>query len=253
MKFDKLGERTIMNNRMYATVLAYRNYNDIDVIFEDGYIKKHVQYGNFVQGNINNPYARTVFGVGYIGDVKNPISLPSYKYWYSMIQRCYDPKYHKKHPTYKDCTVHEYFLSFENFNEWYNANYYQVPNEKMQLDKDIIISNNKIYAPGRVIFIPQTINSLFKGHSKNNDLPMGMHYNKRDKKYEAYIGINGRLKHLGRYNTPEQASYIYLYERSKYIKQKVLQYNEMPDFIKEKLIDISEKALWNSNKIGITD
>ena len=52
-----------------------------------------------------------------------------YKIYYSMIQRCYDLKYQKKEPTYKNCTVEDYLLNFQHMGEWINENYYEVPGE----------------------------------------------------------------------------------------------------------------------------
>jgi hypothetical protein len=40
-------------------------------------------------------------------------------------------------------------------------------------------------------------------------LPVGVHYHKRDKKYESHITINGKLKYLGRFKTIEEASNVY--------------------------------------------
>lgn len=31
-------------------------------------LKKHVAYSNFIRGQIKNPYDKSLFGIGYIGD-----------------------------------------------------------------------------------------------------------------------------------------------------------------------------------------
>ena len=41
-----------MKNGLFATIIAYRNYNDIDVEFEDGTIREHRRYSNFNEGSI---------------------------------------------------------------------------------------------------------------------------------------------------------------------------------------------------------
>lgn len=38
----------------------------------------------------------------------------------------------------------------------------------------------------------------------------GVHFNKRDKCYQAYIGIDGKLKHLGSYDSAEEAHAAYI-------------------------------------------
>ena len=45
----------MMNCVMKATIIAYRNSQDIDVQFEDGTIVKHKRIGNFRGGHIANP------------------------------------------------------------------------------------------------------------------------------------------------------------------------------------------------------
>ena len=52
---DILNTTRMMNCGMNATCIAYRNANDIDVKFEDGYIKTHTQKQLFVRGCIKNP------------------------------------------------------------------------------------------------------------------------------------------------------------------------------------------------------
>ena len=47
-----IGERKQMKNGLFATIIAYRNCNDIDVEFEDGTIREHRRYSNFNEGSI---------------------------------------------------------------------------------------------------------------------------------------------------------------------------------------------------------
>lgn len=52
---NRVNEKKMMNNGMYATIIAYRNNKDIDVKFEDNTIVSHRQYSRFKTGNIRNP------------------------------------------------------------------------------------------------------------------------------------------------------------------------------------------------------
>ena len=54
-KTDRLGETRTMNNGMKATIIAYRNYHDIDIQFEDGVIREKIHYRNFSKGEIKHP------------------------------------------------------------------------------------------------------------------------------------------------------------------------------------------------------
>lgn len=51
-------------------IIEYRMRDDIDIEFLDDfhYVKKHNTYSNFKSGSVKNPYDRTLFGVGYLGD-----------------------------------------------------------------------------------------------------------------------------------------------------------------------------------------
>ena len=52
---ERMKETRIMNNGMKATIIDYRNTNDIDVQFEDKTVVTNVSYGSFLRGNIRNP------------------------------------------------------------------------------------------------------------------------------------------------------------------------------------------------------
>ena len=51
-KIDRKGETTINNRGEKITIIEYRNYDDLDVMFEDGSIVKHRTYQSFINGNI---------------------------------------------------------------------------------------------------------------------------------------------------------------------------------------------------------
>lgn len=55
IKNERIGISMMMNCGMKATIIAYRQYSDIDIQFEDGTIVKHKRIGNFRGGHIANP------------------------------------------------------------------------------------------------------------------------------------------------------------------------------------------------------
>ena len=65
---DRIGEERIMNCGMKAKIIEYKNDKNIDIRFEDGHIRKHVRYGDFIKGNVKNLYLPEVFGIGYVGE-----------------------------------------------------------------------------------------------------------------------------------------------------------------------------------------
>ena len=50
-------------------------------------------------------YGKGINDMGKGWKRKNKENLRKYSLWHSMLCRCYDEKYHKKYPTYKNCYV----------------------------------------------------------------------------------------------------------------------------------------------------
>lgn len=244
---DRTGEKRLNNFGSEMIIIGYKNCENINVFFpEYNWIAKNVRYDHFKDGKPKCPYERRTFGIGYLGEGKykvseNGESTRVYKTWKGVLMRCYYSKYHEKESTYKDCKASEIFHNFQNFGEWDEDNYYVIEGEKMCLDKDILYKGNKIYSPDTCIYVPQTINSLFTKRDKlRGDLPIGVYYHKRNKKFVAKCSIydfeNKKKKriYLGCYNTPEEAFNIYKEFKEKHIKQVADYYK---DKIPQKLYD----------------
>lgn len=88
---------------------------------------------------------------------------PYYVKWVGMLERCYSPKWHKKKPSYADCSVCEEWLLFSNFKIWMSRQDW----EGKQLDKDIIVERNKVYSPENCVFVGNNINGFLK--DRGND------------------------------------------------------------------------------------
>ena len=148
----------------------------------------------------------TVYGVG-INDFNNNVSvnghrIKSYSHWSNMLRRCYDPKFHLKAPSYIGCTVCDDWLLFSNFKEWFDNNY----REGYQLDKDILFKGNKIYSPETCCFVPKEINYLYtKSKATRGEYPIGVCYDKENKKFAAQIRVNNKVNGIGRYSTKKEA------------------------------------------------
>lgn len=169
--------------------------------------------------------SKLIFNIGYIGDGIyksriNGVITREYATWWSMLQRCYDEKYKEKHNTYEDCYTVEEWHNFQNFAKWYSDNYYQIGEERMCLDKDILIKGNKVYSPDTCIFVPQNINLLFtKNDNRRNGLPIGVSFDKSRNKYIAMCGNNsGKRINLGRFNTIDEAFNVYKSFKEKVVK-----------------------------------
>ncbi len=232
-RIDRTGEEGVNNFGSKMIISKYNNAHDIDVYFpEYDYTVNHARYNNFKKGNIKCVYERRVFGVGYLGDGKykvkeNGKTTKCYKTWHSMLERCYDDNFKEKYPTYKECTIYNKWLNFQNFAEWFEDNYYEVPGEVMCLDKDILVKGNKIYSPKTCVFVSNEINLLFtKSNKSRGDLPIGVSYHKRDNVYISQCGFGDKPKYLGSFNNPEEAFNAYKTAKENYIKDVADKYKE---------------------------
>ena len=246
VKIDRTGEESINNFGSKIVITKYNYARDIDVYFpEYNWTAKNVEYRQFKNGEIKCPYERRAFGVGYMGEGKyrskeNGKTTRIYKTWQSMLQRCYDKKYHEKRPTYIGCAVDKYWHNFQNFAKWYEENYYTIEGERMHLDKDVLVKGNKVYSSETCIFVPQTINLLFtKRNNARGESVIGTSLKNGKYKVECHI-INlktgkSKKEYLGYYDTQEKAFEVYKQYKEKYIKEVADHYK---DQIPEKLYQV---------------
>lgn len=229
-KNNRIGEKRINNFGSKMIIKEHNGCMDVDVYFpEFDWIFEHATYNNFKKGAIKCPYEKRVFGMGYVGEGKYKVKengkiTKMYKTWHGMLRRCYDKEFHKKNPTYIDCEVCDEWLCFQNFAEWYYENYYEIEEERMCLDKDILYKGNKIYSPETCIFVPETINLLFtkrqndRGESVIGTSPKNGKYVVRCCLLNPETG-KSKYEHLGYYDTQEKGFRVYKYYKEKNIKQ----------------------------------
>jgi hypothetical protein len=243
-RMNRIGETRLNNSGSKMTIIEY--YNNIKVIieFENGY-KTCVQYTNFLLGNIRNPYDRNVYGIGYLGEGKYTSTNMFYNIWNHMLSRCYSSISQVKQSSYIGCSVYKEWCCYQTFAEWCEKNYYQILNEKMNLDKDILIKGNKIYSPETCIFVPQRINLLFtKNNRMRGELPIGVSRKNR-KKFIVLCNNGIKQLSLGIFDTEIEAFNAYKIFKENLIKQVA---DEYKDKIPQKLYN----ALYNY-EVEITD
>lgn len=190
---DRLNEVRINNEGYTMKIVGYINQNNITVEFQDSYkYKVNTKYDTFKSGSIKNNFHKSIYNVACLGNAEtqvNKVVKDSYKKWRAMIDRCYSGRYE----AYKDCYVCEEWLTYENFDNWYNNNVYKLDsNSRLELDKDILMLGNKLYSPIHCILVPQKINMLFssmtktKGYYKREIGFVSMYNKKFDTQYDAY-------------------------------------------------------------------
>ena len=183
-------------------------------------------------------------GVGYHGSEDVDCTSESYLRWHDMIHRCYNAKFHERQSQYKECSVCEEWLNYSNFKVWYDKNKYG--EAQLDLDKDILFKNNKIYDPAHVVLVPHEINTLFiAGDKRRDDLPIGVHFDNSKNKYRACLNMDGKSKKLGVFDNSEDA-----FKKYKEYKKDLIQ--DMAEQYKGKIPDKAYQAMLNW-KVEITD
>lgn len=179
------------------------------------------------QMKLNRQKAPSVYGVGVV-DVDFVVSVEckdcrQYKLWRNMLERCYDCKLHAKHPSYANCRVSDEWKYFSSFLVWCNnQSGYKMKDEKgksFALDKDVASKWNKTYSSETCNFVPSQINTLLiKCDAVRGDLPVGVHFRKDICKYSARISVRTKRKHLGYFDTPDDAFLAYKTAKEFYCK-----------------------------------
>ncbi len=145
---------------------------------------------------------------------------PYYNVWSAMIRRCYDPKFHEREPTYKDCRVCADWTSFMSFRSWMKTQDWI----GKCLDKDIMVPGNKSYDPEFCVFVERNVNNILcDAKNIRGLLPIGVGFHSQTGKYRASVYIDGKKKSLGLFFTPALASSAYNRAKAKNITRVALQ------------------------------
>lgn len=176
MKLKLIPENTIVTlpNNSKLLVIKYYNNKKIHVKFLDGFGYECYCERKQLYQCLRNPYTRTVFNLGYLGEGEYKVNHESGKTkaftkWYDMFTRCYSDAPLVKSKTYKGCTVCAEWHNFQNFAKWfYNRTEIE---QNWHLDKDLKFFGNREYSPTNCVMLPNELNSCFKtrvnkyGHS----------------------------------------------------------------------------------------
>ena len=147
-----------------------------------------------------------------------------YDTWKNMMGRCYNLK-NKHYKSYggRGISVCIDWQDLANFVSWAESTYI----EGMTMDR---INNDLGYHPDNCRWVTkseQAINRRMKGI--NTSGYTGVSYHKTKNKWTANIGINNKLKHLGYFNSVQEA----VQARDNYIIQNNLPHKLSTDYKKE--------------------
>lgn len=179
MRVNHVGEKVVTSQGFEVTIIDYKNSKEFTIQFNDRYNTIQVYKGGlyrFKQALFENPNVFCLFkrGIAYKDDVKH--NQKAFQKYRAMFDRCYGNQ-KGNNSAYIGCSVCEEWFDFSKFCEWFNENYYELEGEKIELDKDILVRNNRVYSPRTCVFVPHKINSIISQlnyHIPNKDLPIGV-------------------------------------------------------------------------------
>lgn len=174
---------------------------------------------------------RLVQGVG-LNDGRYPASIggkncKEYSLWSDMLRRCYSKNCLADRPSYEGCTVSDNFKLYSYFYEWCRSQQ-GFGNVGWCLDKDILSNGSKQYNEDCCVFVPQEVNKFFvKPAVPRSGLPLGV-YPIGDK-FSSACRYKGISKHLGLFNTAEEAGRQYMDFKHSIATELAAQYKELLD------------------------
>ena len=182
--------------------------------------------------------SKLVWGAGF-NDKTRPANVggkkvKEYGLWQSMLERCFSEEYQTRFPTYKGCSVSDNFLRYSFFYDWcHNQIGFGKVDDKGRswcLDKDLLFVDNKTYSETACVFVPNEINSFFTDSGKaRGEYPLGVYFDKQKGKFRAQCAVNGKLQHLGLFNTASEAFAVYKPFKENLCKQLALKWQHEID------------------------
>ena len=192
-------------------------------LYECQYCKKEfeAQVSNIKNGNTKSCGCLN-------GDAHGMAYSRFYNTWRQMVQRCTNPK-HKNYGDYAErgIAVCEEWLDIKNFIAWAESTH---PNmEGYTLDR---INNDKGYSPENCRWADKVTQNTNQRIQKNNTSGfVGIYWNKASKKWDAKIGVNSKLVHIGTFHAKEEA----VQARDNYIIENNLSHKLSTDYVKEQI------------------
>lgn len=175
-------------------------------------------------------YGKGRYEKGKFSARENGKKTKGYVAWQRMLQRCYDPKWQAKHPTYVGCSACPDWLEFQTFAQWYEDNY-PIDGKKYQLDKDLKALGNKIYSPETCLLVSQVVNKFtIDCGGIRGEFLIGAYWHKGVGKFRAHCcnPFTGKQEHLG-YFTDEIEAHLAWRKRKSELAHKLAMIQDNPE------------------------
>jgi len=205
MRFnDRTGETVVMKQSGFkATIIKYRSSSNIDVQFETGVILKNREYAPFASGAMRHPM---IIECGEYATVINPNTKPRTVFYMDLedlpllgdsMWRADDEGYIRSGNQVK---LHRLITN--------------TPKGKATDHKDGNPANNCRYNLRVCTRQQNTQNRTVQANNKTGF--KGINYLEKTGKWVSSIRVSGKTKHLGTFETPEEAARAYNAAATKY-------------------------------------
>lgn len=207
----------------YATETSNRKYSF--GLYECQYCKKEfeAQVSNIKNGNTKSCGCLN-------GDAHGMAYSRFYNTWKHMVGRCTNPK-NEDYKNYggRGITICDEWLDIKKFIAWSESTHPNI--EGYTLDR---IDNDKGYSPENCRWADATTqNTNQRKREDNTSGFVGIYWNKASKKWDAKIGVNSKLVHIGTFHAKEEA----VQARDNYIIENKLPHKLSTDYKKEENIN----------------
>lgn len=162
-----IGDKFETNSGQFVEVIEYLDAYNVKIKFLDTGNERISQATDIRMGRCKDKMKPSLFGVGYAGYGPHRYKSEAGRKWCAMIRRCYDKKWKKNKPSYDGVTVCDAWHNLQVFGNWFNDNFID-DGRSYDLDKDSIITGNKIYSPEtcRLISHRENVSLTAKGGFK---------------------------------------------------------------------------------------
>jgi hypothetical protein len=188
----------IFKTKNCGDIRILKQYGDfVDVEFMDtGYVKCRVSKSSVNAGIVNDPYARKVFGRGYMGECYTK-DKKCWMTWHDMLRRKYDPS--PRDGQYaRSVEICEEWENLSAFQKWFNDNYI----DGFVLDKDLL--SGTLYSEDTCLYIPSSVNTMLSIRKMSSDVdpsrPVGVYKSKSKRLYnvkwttkESHISVDALM------------------------------------------------------------
>ena len=200
--------------------------------YQENTVKRRQRLG----GAINDlPFVVT------FGNKKHPV----YSMWDHMLERSLSNVWKQKYPTYKDTYCCENWLIASNFAKFTKG----TSLHGLELDKDILVENNKIYSPNTCLLVPQNINKFIINTNKTSTYMLGVTYESDRNKFRARINnpFTSKREDLGRFDSELMAHIAWCEKKAEFTEQYIQQGHHYLNRILSKLQSCISNAIEVTN------